>query len=302
MACPICLEYYKEPVILDCGHNFCQACLAPCWEETDRSPSCPQCREIFQRENVRPNRQLANLVELVKKLQAGKGAKGKWGVCERHQEPLKLFCSDDQFPICVVCDRSMGHQNHRVLPIEEAFLEYKKKIQAELQFLEQEREKVKSDKMAKDQKSKTFLLQLKSEMENTKLAFQQMYNYLQRQEQLRLSQLEKMEREIEKRDKENLIRFSEEMFDLNLQIIEWEGRFQQPEHVFLQNPKTILSSYEKKPERQLAELHPILEQTLRIHSEQTPALQKSLKECEESLNNTLVEALTKGNRFCETEI
>ncbi|KAL8213086.1 UNVERIFIED_CONTAM: hypothetical protein K2H54_060682, partial [Gekko kuhli] len=125
MACPICLEYFKDPVILDCGHNFCHACLTQSWEETDRASSCPQCREVFQQENFRPNRQLANLVELVRKLKAGKGAEGKWGGCKRHQEPLKLFCFDDQAPICVVCDRSMGHQNHRVLPMEEAFLEYK---------------------------------------------------------------------------------------------------------------------------------------------------------------------------------
>nr|XP_056716283.1 zinc finger protein RFP-like [Euleptes europaea] len=295
MACPICLEYFKEPVMLDCGHNFCQACLTQCWEETERAPSCPQCREIFQQENFRANRQLANLVELVKKLQAGKGTEGKWGTCEMHQEALKLFCNNDQAPICLVCDRSTGHRNHSVLPMEEAFLEYKKKIQAELQFLEREREKLKEEKMAEDQRSHTFLVMLESEKQKTKLAFQQMRNYLEQQEQLRLSQLEKMEEELEKRDKENLTRFSEEISDLNHLIIELEEKFQQPENVFVQDPKTVLSRYEKTPERQLVELHPILKQTLRIYPEQTPALQKALKECEESLDKILVEALTKVN-------
>ncbi|XP_015279188.1 PREDICTED: zinc finger protein RFP-like [Gekko japonicus] len=301
-ACPICLEYFKEPVILDCGHNFCQACLTQCWEETERAPSCPQCREIFQQENFRPNRQLANLVELVRKLQAGKGAEAKWGGCERHQEPLKLFCHDDQAPICVVCDRSIRHRNHCVLPMEEAFLEYKKEIQAQLQFLEREREKLKEEKMLEDQKSQTFLAKLKLEKQVTQSAFQQMHKYLEQQEQLRLSQLETMEGEMEKRDKENHTRFSEEISDLSHLITELEGMFRQTENVFVQDPKTILSSrHEKKPERQLMELPPILEHNLRIYSEQTPELQKALKECEESLDKVLVKALTKVNVTLDRE-
>ncbi|XP_060095130.1 zinc finger protein RFP-like isoform X2 [Heteronotia binoei] len=300
MTCPICLEYFKDPVILDCGHNFCQTCLTQCWEDTDKASSCPQCREIFQQENFRPNRQLASLVELVKKLQVGKGAEGKWGECEEHQEPLKLFCHNDQVPICVVCDRSIGHRNHCVLPLEEAFLEYKKKIQAQLQLLEREREEFKEEKMVEDQRSQTFLAQLESEKQKTKSAFQQMHNYLDQHEQLRLSQLEKMQGEMEKRDKENHTRFSEEILDLSHLITELEGKLQQPETVFVQNPKTVLGRY-KKPERPLVELSPTLEQNLRISLEQTPELQKALEECKESLDKALTEVLTKVNVTLDPE-
>uniref|UniRef100_A0A8C3H5Q4 RING-type domain-containing protein n=1 Tax=Chrysemys picta bellii TaxID=8478 RepID=A0A8C3H5Q4_CHRPI len=31
MTCPICLEYFKDPVSLDCDHNFCRACITQCW-------------------------------------------------------------------------------------------------------------------------------------------------------------------------------------------------------------------------------------------------------------------------------
>uniref|UniRef100_A0A8C3SCW2 RING-type domain-containing protein n=1 Tax=Chelydra serpentina TaxID=8475 RepID=A0A8C3SCW2_CHESE len=28
LLCPICRDYFKDPVILKCGHNFCRSCIA----------------------------------------------------------------------------------------------------------------------------------------------------------------------------------------------------------------------------------------------------------------------------------
>uniref|UniRef100_A0A8C0IRB4 Zinc finger protein RFP-like n=1 Tax=Chelonoidis abingdonii TaxID=106734 RepID=A0A8C0IRB4_CHEAB len=120
-TCPICLEYFKDPVTIECGHNFCRACIAQCWEGSDTAVSCPQCRETGQQGNLRPNRQLANVVEIVKRLslQTAKGA-GEERVCGEHQETLKLFCEEDQTPICVICRESRAHRAHTVVPIREA--------------------------------------------------------------------------------------------------------------------------------------------------------------------------------------
>uniref|UniRef100_A0A8C0HDZ5 RING-type E3 ubiquitin transferase n=1 Tax=Chelonoidis abingdonii TaxID=106734 RepID=A0A8C0HDZ5_CHEAB len=128
-TCPICLEYFTEPVSLECGHNFCRACISQCWEGSAIATSCPQCRQTVRQRNLRPNRQLANIVEIAKQLSL-QVAKGRGGdrVCGKHQEALKLFCEEDQTPICVVCDRSRAHRAHRVVPIEEAAQEYKVQI------------------------------------------------------------------------------------------------------------------------------------------------------------------------------
>ncbi|KAG6923412.1 tripartite motif-containing 27 [Chelydra serpentina] len=67
-TCPVCLEYFTEPVTLECGHNFCRACIAQCWQGSDTATSCPQCRETVQQRNLRSNRQLANVVEIAKRL------------------------------------------------------------------------------------------------------------------------------------------------------------------------------------------------------------------------------------------
>uniref|UniRef100_A0A8D0BPT8 RING-type E3 ubiquitin transferase n=1 Tax=Salvator merianae TaxID=96440 RepID=A0A8D0BPT8_SALMN len=122
-TCSLCLEYFKDPVSVDCGHNFCKVCITQCLEKG--KPSCPQCRQTISQRNFRPSQQLANLVVLIKKLQLVTQEEGKCGVCGKHQEPLKLFCKEDEMCICLVCHLSKEHKDHNVLPVEEASQEYK---------------------------------------------------------------------------------------------------------------------------------------------------------------------------------
>ncbi|XP_032998363.1 LOW QUALITY PROTEIN: tripartite motif-containing protein 52-like [Lacerta agilis] len=141
-TCSICLDYFKDPVTIpECGHNFCRSCLTQCWGESEAEASCPQCRKRVQRRSLIPNRQLANFVEIAQNLcvQGGKEEERKGGVCEEHQEPLKLFCKEDEAPICVVCDKSKEHKQHEVIPQKEAFEEYKGKICSHLEILRKER-------------------------------------------------------------------------------------------------------------------------------------------------------------------
>ncbi|XP_041713590.1 E3 ubiquitin-protein ligase TRIM17-like [Coregonus clupeaformis] len=75
-------------------------------------------------------------------------------LCEKHEEKLKLYCEDDQLAICLVCGMSRGHKTHNVIPINEAFENYKERagdieeqVSAEFgrlrEFLLQEEERVK---------------------------------------------------------------------------------------------------------------------------------------------------------------
>uniref|UniRef100_A0A8D2KS18 Zinc finger protein RFP n=1 Tax=Varanus komodoensis TaxID=61221 RepID=A0A8D2KS18_VARKO len=118
--CPICWEYLREPVTLDCGHNFCRKCISFYSEicEEIKDLECPLCKTAQQR-SIRSNWQLANMIEILRKLEEDSRREGALGVCERHREPLKLFCRDDAAAICVVCDRSKEHREHSVIPIEE---------------------------------------------------------------------------------------------------------------------------------------------------------------------------------------
>ncbi|XP_062977752.1 zinc finger protein RFP-like [Elgaria multicarinata webbii] len=286
-TCSICLEYFKQPVTIDCGHNFCQACLTQYWRESDTDSSCPQCRETVQQRNFRPNWQLANLVELVKKLQEEKKEEGKRGVCERHQEPLKLFCKNDQDPICVVCDRSKEHRDHSVFPMEEACQEYKEKIQAQIKSLEKEREKFVDWKLTEEKGRQRCLIQLEEEKKKIRSAFERMQKFLEEKKCFWLTLLDDLEKKIEKRQEENDARLSEEISSLNKLIREMESKLQQPASEFLQDIRSTLNRYEKAQGRQPIEFPPGLEETLRICAQKNSALEKAIENCEESLKQAL---------------
>uniref|UniRef100_A0A8C3PQP8 Zinc finger protein RFP-like n=1 Tax=Calidris pygmaea TaxID=425635 RepID=A0A8C3PQP8_9CHAR len=125
-CCSICLEIFQDPVFIHCGHSFCRSCITRTWEGLTTN-FCPQCRETEVQKNLRPNRELANVIEVAKRLNVPqvREVEGGENLCKKHQEPLKLFCQEDKRLICVVCDRSEVHHNHSVVPVDEAAQEYK---------------------------------------------------------------------------------------------------------------------------------------------------------------------------------
>uniref|UniRef100_A0A7N5KER7 RING-type domain-containing protein n=1 Tax=Ailuropoda melanoleuca TaxID=9646 RepID=A0A7N5KER7_AILME len=42
-SCPTCLDYLRDPVTTDCGHNFCGSCIYQCWEDLQDNLPCPIC-------------------------------------------------------------------------------------------------------------------------------------------------------------------------------------------------------------------------------------------------------------------
>uniref|UniRef100_A0A8D2LAW3 Tripartite motif containing 41 n=1 Tax=Varanus komodoensis TaxID=61221 RepID=A0A8D2LAW3_VARKO len=144
--------------------------------------TCPQCRKTFPHRNFRPNLQLANMVQIIQQLHpqpyksvtasteavelaaagescgapsalaAGQTPCVERTLCEKHQEPLKLFCETDEEPICVVCRESRTHKHHSVLPLGEVVQEYKAKLQGHLDPLKKKLETVMKQKSSEEEK------------------------------------------------------------------------------------------------------------------------------------------------------
>ncbi|XP_059814118.1 zinc-binding protein A33-like [Hypanus sabinus] len=149
VICPICLDFFTDPVILECGHNFCRSCITRFWEREQRN-SCPECREEFPDRTLRASRALANLAEKARNLNLNPKGKESKLHCEEHEEELKLFCETDKTLICVICAAAQEHREHRFVLIKEAVKNYKDQLKSSLDSLT----KKKSDFQEKEQQQK----------------------------------------------------------------------------------------------------------------------------------------------------
>uniref|UniRef100_A0A8C4VUS4 Uncharacterized protein n=1 Tax=Gopherus evgoodei TaxID=1825980 RepID=A0A8C4VUS4_9SAUR len=155
-------------------------------------------------------------------------------VCEKHQEALKLFCQEDQSPICVVCDRSKEHRAHTVVPAEEAAQEYKGQIRSHLEMLKKEMEGIAALKLNGEITTEELLVLTHYERKKILSEFEKLHMFLEEKELLLLAQLEVLDKEILKRQDEFTTRLTQEISRLETLISEMEGKCRQPASEFLQ--------------------------------------------------------------------
>ncbi|XP_059826982.1 nuclear factor 7, brain-like [Hypanus sabinus] len=149
--CPICLDFFIDPVILECGHNFCRSCITQFWEREERNP-CPECREEIADRTLRVNRALANLSEKARQLNLNPKGKESKLHCEEHEEELKLFCETDMTQICLICRDAREHKSHNFMPVNEAVEIYKGRVKSSLDSLTKKKKDF--EEMEQQQKEK----------------------------------------------------------------------------------------------------------------------------------------------------
>ncbi|XP_069490914.1 E3 ubiquitin-protein ligase TRIM39-like [Ambystoma mexicanum] len=256
-TCSICLEYFKEPVLVDCGHNFCLSCITCCWKGLTSNFPCPQCREISPKNNLRPNRQLANVVEIARNLPLHMMKVQESNLCEEHDETLKLFCIDDKESICVICRESREHRRHAVLPITEAAQEFKEKLHRGLATLRLESQTILGLKTKEENETKDLELKFESQRKVVMYAFQDMQNFLEEEKCLLLTSLEKERTKCLKIVEKNLAELEEQHASLCKLIAEMEKKCLQPDVELLKDVQSILNRCKKvkiqEPESDLQE-------------------------------------------------
>ncbi|KAM4697669.1 zinc-binding protein A33-like [Rhinophrynus dorsalis] len=139
LMCPICLEAFSDPILLDCGHNICWSCLSSEMIHQS-SPSCPCCLKLLHGQKFVPNLALGSLAhQLSQGLRAERIARPKE---EREGDQVKTdqFCPTEK-PMgfcsrtreCRVTVSSLErHLDSQFLVLQQFLQERKEKLREEL--------------------------------------------------------------------------------------------------------------------------------------------------------------------------
>ncbi|XP_055486277.1 zinc-binding protein A33-like isoform X4 [Leucoraja erinacea] len=203
VVCPICKDFFTDPVALDCGHNFCRSCITQSWDREGRN-SCPECREESANRTLRVNRALVRLSEKARTLSMNLKAKKSKLQCEKHQEELKLFCKTDKKLICLICATGQQHRSHSLMLIEEAIEFYKEQVKSSFESLTEKESEI--QKMEQEQKESISGVQEESHNLQSQITsqFAELHQILTVKEQRLLSDVREEEEKIVKSMEKNL--------------------------------------------------------------------------------------------------
>ncbi|XP_072406015.1 zinc-binding protein A33-like [Chiloscyllium punctatum] len=227
LSCAVCHDLYKDPVLLDCDHSFCRSCVTQYWEKADTA-CCPVCRKETSSRTLRSLRILSNIVETFVKSGGGGEIQQE---CNRHKEKLKLFCKTDNQLICLICQSSKSHQNHEVLPVEEAAEEFKEELETSLKPIQEKKKECESVKSDYEKTMSHIQDQGVKTEKQIKIEFEKLHQFLREEERIMLEDL-KLEKEKHSQEmKERIAKITEEISSLSITVQDIEQELREQDNI-----------------------------------------------------------------------
>ncbi|XP_060785258.1 E3 ubiquitin-protein ligase TRIM35-like [Neoarius graeffei] len=239
LSCPVCCEIFKDPVLLHCTHSVCKVCLQQFWE-TKGSRECPLCRRKSSMYEPPLNLALKNLCETLLKERSQRSLSGSATVCSLHSEKLKLFCLDHQQPVCVVCQTSRKHTNHKFCPIDEVVTDCKKKLKTALKPLQEKLKVFKNCQLKWSQTAEHIKIQAQHTERQIQEEFEKLHQFLRDEEAVRIIALREEEEQKSQMMKEKIEKLSKDISSLSDTIGDIEEEMRAEDVSFLQNYKATV--------------------------------------------------------------
>ncbi|KAG5197259.1 hypothetical protein R6Z07F_016946 [Ovis aries] len=239
-TCSICLHLMTNAVSISCGHSYCHACIVSFFENLYQMQpwlktfSCPQCRAPFNMESLRPNKQLGNLIEVIKEMDQEMS-------CEEHGEKLHLFCEDEGQLICWLCDRGAQHKGHATALVEEACQGYREKLQQAVTNLRQLEEECMNLKVFTAEQITKWNEKIEVRKQKIQSDFKTLQSFLHEEEKSYLWKLEKEKEQTLRRLRDNEANLEQKNHELQSHILELENKCQCSAQKLLQDVKDTLS-------------------------------------------------------------
>ncbi|XP_078272284.1 zinc-binding protein A33-like [Rhinoraja longicauda] len=230
VVCPICLDFFTDPVILECGHNFCRSCITQSWDREGRN-SCPECREVFTDRTLRVSRALARLTEKTRTLSLNLKEKESKPHCGEHQEELKLFCETDKKLICVVCAAGREHKSHSFALIAEAAEFYKDQVKVSIQSLTKRKSEIVRMEQQQKQKISGVLEQSHNLQSKITSQFAELHQILTEKEQRVQADIREEEKKILNAMEKNLREIEENLNSIQEEICKLQQQMEQKDSV-----------------------------------------------------------------------
>ncbi|XP_040825685.1 E3 ubiquitin-protein ligase TRIM31-like [Ochotona curzoniae] len=191
VTCPICLDILKDPVTIECGHNFCHFCITQLQEASRYHIKCPLCKSSMKRDTYAPNWLLTNLIQKIRAMDPSeRQLKEKELRCPKHGEKLHYVCEADGEFLCVVCHDSKDHKLHESRLIEEAVEHHQEQIQLHVGILEQKEQELVHMKAQVDKKISHFMAQVNIEKQRIHTEFKHLQQVLDENKNFLLSNIE----------------------------------------------------------------------------------------------------------------
>ncbi|CAB1432947.1 unnamed protein product [Pleuronectes platessa] len=251
------MRVHQEPqLLLDIerlagSHSFCKDCLQTWWADKVVR-QCPVCKRRSSKSDPPFNLALRNLCEvLLQELSLEESASaGPEAQCHLHSEKLKLFCLDHQQPVCVVCRDSRAHTNHRFRPIDEAAQDIREQLRTSLKPLQDKLQRLRQVKVNWDLTAEEIKAQARQTEKTIKDEFTKLQNFLQKEEEARMTALRKEEEQKRGVMKQRIEALSREIAALSETIRTTEEELKTADVSFLQGYNAAV---ERVKQRQLLE-------------------------------------------------
>ncbi|XP_076119186.1 E3 ubiquitin-protein ligase TRIM39-like [Alosa pseudoharengus] len=238
-SCPVCCDVFKDPVLLSCSHSMCDACLQQFWK-TKGSRECPVCRRRSSREFPPQNLVLKNLCETFLQERSQRASAGSEVLCSLHSEKLKLFCLEDKQPVCVVCQASKKHTNHKFQPVDEAAADLKEELNIRLDTLQKNLKDLKEAKLTCGETAENIKTQVQHTEKQINEEFEKLHQFLRDEEAARIAALREEEEQKSQMLKENIEKMNREISSLSDTIRAIEVEMGADDVTFLQNYKSTV--------------------------------------------------------------
>uniref|UniRef100_A0A3Q1HVC4 Uncharacterized protein n=1 Tax=Anabas testudineus TaxID=64144 RepID=A0A3Q1HVC4_ANATE len=243
LRCPICLDIFKDPVLLTCSHSFCGVCLQMFWKERV-TQECPVCKNLSLGKELPCNRALKNLCESFLQQTDPRCSES---LCSLHSEKLKLFCLDHQQPLCLICRDSENHINHRFRPIEEVTRQHRKELEETLEPLKEKLKVCEEAKVKFDQTAEHIKVQARHTERQIKEQFKKLHQFLEEEEEARMAALREEEEHKSQRMKEKMEALSREIAALSDTVRATEEELRAGDVSFLNNYKAAVERVQQRP-------------------------------------------------------